>query len=236
MASKIYKFFLDNTEYTDSVDWSKAKLGWKRLPDDFHAINLKYVTQLEFVEDAYDYILTRLNTNGQCSRIELRIHYFNGTSYDQFYEGYLVLAQMEHDEWRKVFRIPAEDNSGISVLQENFDTEINIAQTTFTKGGLPLTIPSRVIAVRNYNSNATVNRTGYFFTDLLKGVLDYIFDNTIDITSTLFSANPPTTRVVQQILFNTHANIIGAGSLIFTYQNYFGEQFTVTAALDGATS
>lgn len=119
-------------------NWQDISITIER-DEDINGIITKFMTNLIFVGDGYDFILNELNTNGYCAEIPIKIEYRCDDNdafivFEQFPEGIIYINNCKFDLKKCEITTSIEDRSASTLLQKAKDIEVFIANDFFTIG------------------------------------------------------------------------------------------------------
>lgn len=133
------QFLLDDLLFDDPIDWRELETTIKR---DFvyNSVLANQDLDINFTGDAYDYLYTKLNTEGFCSKVKFVVQSStDGITYSTLLRGNLFLSDCVFNERTCNVSCNIEDNSFFAMINNNksLKTVINAGQS---KNGVAITV------------------------------------------------------------------------------------------------
>jgi len=228
-----FQFLINNTIIEDEpIGWDEAKLKIVRSKK-YRGLFVQYIGNLTFYGDGYDLINTVIETDGFCGEVLITIRKScgDGTITD-FFEGRVNLGEIKHDIQNCQITANIEDNLLSRLLSERGDVNVRLDATKSISGTISISIITRALLLHDYNTGAySISRYGYRVGDIFDFIVDYISDGEISFTSDFFQTDT-VSRVTGTIVFTNPTvdldSDFGAGDIDIVYEDYFGNQHTVT--------
>jgi hypothetical protein len=113
------QFLLDNVVYDSPKGWDEIETTIKR-DFQYNAVLANQDTQVDFTAEAYDYLHTKLQTDGFCTRVKFEMRYStDGLTYQNLLRGNLFLSDIEFNERTCTATVKIEDNSFYAMINNN---------------------------------------------------------------------------------------------------------------------
>ena len=237
MGIGTFRFLLDNTVVTNPKGFDEAQIKIKR-DDNLNALFYEYVTDLVFIGDGYDYLINKIESDGYCEDIYIRIEKScsDNDGYYNLFEGYIKLDESKVDEYVCEITVNAENNTLAQQIINFSENEFYI-ETNKGMGWVvsPPTIQNTGFV--QYNDISTsFNANTYKVIDVFQFLIDCMTKGTNQITvvSDYFTVDTPL-RQITTVKYNSPGQLLGVGTNTIVYTNYFGEQITATAPQQATT-
>lgn len=180
----MFKFYLDNTQVTDPINWDKFEESIVR-DDTLKCVLPKYEIKLTFGFDAYDYIIAQLKENGYCKLINIRVEQKCGSTYKIILNGYIFISDCIFRRSRSLVECEIiDDNYGARIYNNKaIKTYLN---TSTSKNGLPIyTTPYYDIDVFAPTTAGYLadKRRVIFWYDALKFLVEFMTDGLVGFES-----------------------------------------------------
>lgn len=236
-----YLFYLDGNLVDEPMGWDKSTRKLIRS-DKYKGIFIEYINDLIFQGDGFTYLNSILNNTGYgygfCTDVVVEIKYrcSDFENFSTYFDGIIKLEDAEIDIDKCQVKCNIEDNSVSQILENKGDVKVSFDSVETIDGDLlsPVPITAKVV---NQSSFAN-NRTGYLVYDSFQYILNYISNNQINFESNLLSdfltSNFGFSGAI--IFTNPGVDLIGAGNIVITYRNGFGETLTATSVKQGTVA
>ena len=241
MASQ-YLFFLDGIQVSEPIGWNESKRKLKRS-EKYKAIFIEYINDITFHSDGYTYLAGILDSDasyyyGFCTDVVIEIKYrcSEFANFESYFDGIIKLEDAEIDIDKCQIKVNLEDNSLSSVIENKGDIAVSF-DSTETIDGETLT-PVNFSATVVNSSGAGASRIGYNVADSFEYIINYISNNQIIFQSSLLTDHLTSNfGFSSNIVFtNPGVDLIGAGNIVITYRNGFGQTITATAVKQGTVA
>lgn len=178
------KFYLDNTEYDNPIGWDEISSKIERNLD-FNSLLVYQDSSLTFTGPAYDYLFSKLNTEGYCSIVDLRILYSGDC--DHTINGLIFVSDIEFNERACQAKCKIEDNSYFAKIRNNAKLLTSVYSGKSKNGG-SITIPMQYLTDTTGISNVRVNDNIPCIKvyDAFRYLVDFMSDGTLLFDSTAF--------------------------------------------------
>lgn len=180
------RYVIDGTVMVNEpLDWEKITITIEREKT-IKGLFVNYIEQLTFVGDAYNYLLSIINTVGFCSTPSISITEMDSSTSVTLngfsFTGLVVLSTAVLDRSRCTIKAGLQDNSLSGVLLQKKTFKLDIALNSKTLNGLTLAAP-----IVSIGMPAPVNnRYAISIFNLFQYILSYISDNQIVFVSDWF--------------------------------------------------
>lgn len=233
-----FKLFLDEEEYTGMITDELEKEFERSLKE--RGFLTKYSRDVEFVFDAYDYLVGLLQTS-PCASVDVLIQARGhaGALWSDFLEGVILVRDMTIDEQRCKVRVTIKDTSVFGIFFEMKDFEVSLEETESLNGTVSLTPP--LTEIHNFFSTAGVliiattsdYAQGYPILDTLDFICQYITDGRLTVASD-FMANLNGHWLQHRLSFVT-TPVVGE-TVVVTVEDFRGNTGIATVVSDGNTT
>ena len=134
------QFLLDDIIFDAPKGWEDIETTIKR-DFQYNSVLANQDTEVDFTGEAYDYLYTKLNTDGFCTRIKFEVRYStNGLTYSTLLRGNLFLSDIQFNERTCTATVKIEDNSYYAMINNNkgISTALDSGRS---KNGVAITVP-----------------------------------------------------------------------------------------------
>ena len=105
------KFLLDDLEFDSPKGWDEIETSIKR-DYEYNSVLSNQDTEVTFTGDAYEYLSSKLNSDGFCTKVKFVIQYSSDDiTYKTLLRGNLFLSDCEFNERTCEVTCKIEDNS-----------------------------------------------------------------------------------------------------------------------------
>lgn len=113
------QFLLDNVVYESPKEWDEIETSIKRDLQ-YNSVLANQDTSVEFTGDAYDFLHSKLQTDGFCTRVKFEMRSsVDGLTYRNLLRGNLFLSDIEFNERTCTATVKIEDNSFYAMINNN---------------------------------------------------------------------------------------------------------------------
>jgi hypothetical protein len=113
------QFLLDDIIFDSPKGWEDIETTIKR-DFQYNAVLANQDTEVDFTGEAYDYLYTKLRTDGFCTRIKFEVRYStDGLTYATLLRGNLFLSDIQFNERTCTATVKIEDNSYYAMINNN---------------------------------------------------------------------------------------------------------------------
>jgi hypothetical protein len=134
------QFLLDDIIFDAPKGWEDIETTIKR-DFQYNSVLANQDTEVDFSGEAYDYLYTKLNTDGFCTRIKFEVRYStDGITYRTLLRGNLFLSDIQFNERTCTATVKIEDNSYYAMINNNkgISTALDSGRS---KNGVAITVP-----------------------------------------------------------------------------------------------
>lgn len=178
------QFLLDDVIYDAPKGWEEIETTIKR-DYEYNSVLANQDTDIDFTGEAYDYLYTKLRTDGYCTKIkfEVRISY-DGITYRTLLRGNLFMSDIQFNERTCTATVKIEDNSYFAMINNN--KNINTAlDSGKSKNGVSITTPPIYVVdfldILTLGVARTVNC--YRVYDVFEYLIKFMSDGRLQFTS-----------------------------------------------------
>lgn len=133
------QFYLDDILFNDPINWKEIETTIKR-DNVYNSVLANQELDVTFTEQAYDYLYTKLKTDGYCTKVKFEIRTsVDGLTYSTLLRGNLFLSDCEFNERTCTATCKVEDNSFFAMINNNkgLQTTLNSGQS---KNGVAISV------------------------------------------------------------------------------------------------
>lgn len=113
------QFLLDDIIFDSPKGWEDIETSIKR-DFQYNSVLANQDTEVDFTGEAYDYLYTKLRTDGFCTRIKFEVRYStDGLTYSTLLRGNLFLSDIQFNERTCTATVKIEDNSYYAMINNN---------------------------------------------------------------------------------------------------------------------
>ena len=178
------KFLLDDLEFDSPKGWDEIETSIKR-DYEYNSVLSNQDTEVTFTGDAYEYLSSKLNSDGFCTKVKFVIQYSSDDiTYKTLLRGNLFLSDCEFNERTCEVTCKIEDNSYFAMINNNKSLETNPLSAQ-SKNGVAIQAPP-VYAVDFLDIitlGVSRNVNCYRVYDLFKYLIDFMSDGKLQFKS-----------------------------------------------------
>ena len=134
------QFLLDDIIFDSPKGWEDIETSIKR-DFQYNSVLANQDTEVDFTGEAYDYLYTKLRTDGFCTRIKFDVRYStDGLIYSTLLRGNLFLSDIQFNERTCTATVKIEDNSYYAMINNNksISTALDSGRS---KNGVSIPVP-----------------------------------------------------------------------------------------------
>lgn len=180
-------FLLDGNEVPNPKGWETMKTTIKRDAD-MDGILIYQDNELEFTGEGYDYLWSKAQSEGFCSRIEVDVtKQYNGLT-KRVLNGYIYVSDTTFNEKARTARVKIEDNTFFNTINNNKNLKV-VLTAGKSKNGVDIT-PCTKFDLEVYNiANDTVLRNCFAIRldDAFRYLIEYMSDGRVGFASDTFA-------------------------------------------------
>jgi hypothetical protein len=134
------QFLLDDIIFDSPKGWEDIETTIKR-DFQYNAVLANQDTEVDFTGEAYNYLYTKLRTDGFCTRIKFEVRYStDGLTYSTLLRGNLFLSDIQFNERTCTATVKIEDNSYYAMINNNKSIKTALISGR-SKNGVAITVP-----------------------------------------------------------------------------------------------
>jgi hypothetical protein len=134
------QFLLDDIVFDSPKGWEDIETTIKR-DFQYNAVLANQDTEVDFTGEAYDYLYTKLRTDGFCTRIKFEIrNSVDGITYYKLLRGNLFLSDIQFNERTCTATVKIEDNSYYAMINNNKSIK-TVLISGKSKNGVSIPVP-----------------------------------------------------------------------------------------------
>ena len=135
------QFLLDDVQYDAPKGWEEIETTIKR-DFQYNSVLANQDTDIEFSGEAYNYLYTKLTTEGYCSVIKFEVRYSSDDlTFRTLLRGNLFLSDIQFNERTCIANCKIEDNSFYAMINNNKQLATTL-DAGLSKNGVAITIPT----------------------------------------------------------------------------------------------
>lgn len=134
------QFLLDDIIFDSPKGWEDIETSIKR-DFQYNSVLANQDTEVDFTGEAYDYLYTKLRTDGFCTRVKFEVRYsIDGLIYSTLLRGNLFLSDIQFNERTCTATVKIEDNSYYAMINNNksISTALDSGRS---KNGVSIPVP-----------------------------------------------------------------------------------------------
>lgn len=230
-----FRFTLDPNgsplEVANPIGWDKAKIVIKR-DRRLRGVFINYITDLEFVKDAFDFIQSFIVTNGLGVNLDIRIERkcADNDPFEDFYDGQIYLSDVTFDIKLSHVKTKIEDNSLTQLLLRRRDMEVTLDSGSTLNGNalsdIETTFRAHAMSTGSYDFTGI---KGFILSEVWQYVISYLTDNEVTFESDHFQTN---SNELNHWRVTFDADFNAGNTITFKYSDVYGIQYTLTQAFD----
>lgn len=184
----MFKFYLDNIEVINPIDWDGFTESIVR-DNDIKAILPKYENTLTFTGDGYSFLFDKYFQNGFCKIVRLRVEeYCNSVNPTLVFNGSIFISDCIFNVNKCTVECHITDDSFGARIYNNKSIK-TILSGNLTKNGQTLTpaTPTPIYFFNCQTSDPDYTRNVYTYYETLKFLIAFISDNEVGFESDYLS-------------------------------------------------
>ncbi len=179
------QFLLDDVIYDAPKGWEDIETTIKR-DFEYNSVLANQDTDVDFTGEAYDYLYTKLHSDGFCTKIKFEVRYStDGITYRTLLRGNLFMSDIQFNERTCTATVKIEDNSYYAMINNNKSISTTL-DSGKSKNGVSITIPT-VYQVDFLNiatlAVARANVNCYRVYDAFEYLIKFMSDGRLQFTS-----------------------------------------------------
>lgn len=134
------QFLLDDIIYDAPKGWEDIETTIKR-DYEYNSVLANQDNDVDFTGEAYDYLYTKLRTDGYCTKIKFEVRIStDGITYRTLLRGNLFMSDIQFNERTCTATVKIEDNSYFAMINNNKSISTTL-DTGRSKNGVSITTP-----------------------------------------------------------------------------------------------
>jgi hypothetical protein len=134
------QFLLDDVIYDAPKGWEDIETSIKR-DFQYNAVLANQDTDVDFTGEAYDYLYTKLRTDGYCTKTKFEVRISDdGITYRTLLRGNLFMSDIQFNERTCTATVKIEDNSYYAMINNNKSISTTL-DSGKSKNGVSITTP-----------------------------------------------------------------------------------------------
>lgn len=134
------QFLLDDVQYDAPKGWEEIETTIKR-DYQYNSVLANQDTEVDFSGDAYDYLYTKLKTEGFCSKVKFEVRYSSDElTFRTLLRGNLFLSDIQFNERTCIATCKIEDNSYYAMINNNKSLATSL-DSGLSKNGVAISTP-----------------------------------------------------------------------------------------------
>ena len=134
------QFLLDDVQYDAPKGWEEIETSIKR-DFQYNAVLANQDTQIDFSGEAYNYLYTKLRTEGFCTRVKFEIRISSDDlTFRTLLRGNLFVSDIEFNERTCIATCKIEDNSYYAMINNNKQLATTL-DSGLSKNGVAISVP-----------------------------------------------------------------------------------------------
>lgn len=178
------QFLLDDVQYDAPKGWEDIETTIKR-DYEYNSVLANQDTEVEFSGDGYNYLYTKLNTEGYCSKVKFEIRISSDDlTFRTLLRGNLFLSDMQFNERTCIATCKIEDNSYYAMINNNKSLATAL-DSGLSKNGVAITTPPvYVVQFQNMLTLAVAQTVNcYRVYDVFRYMIDFMSDGKLQFAS-----------------------------------------------------
>lgn len=178
------QFLLDDTLFDAPKGWDEIETTIKR-DYQYNSVLANQDTEVEFSGDGYDYLYTKLRTEGYCSTVKFEVRYSSDDlTFRTLLRGNLFLSDIQFNERTCIATCKIEDNSYYAMINNNKSLATAL-DSGLSKNGVAIsTPPVYVVDFLNLYTLAVARTVNcYRVYDVFKYMIDFMSDGKLQFAS-----------------------------------------------------
>jgi len=134
------QFLLDDIIYDAPKGWEDIETTIKR-DYEYNSVLANQDTDVDFTGEAYNYLYTKLRTDGYCTKIKFEVRISaDGITYRTLLRGNLFMSDIQFNERTCTATVKIEDNSYYAMINNNKSISTTL-DSGRSKNGLAISVP-----------------------------------------------------------------------------------------------
>ena len=134
------QFLLDDIIFDAPKGWEEIETTIKR-DYEYNSVLANQDTDVDFTGEAYDYLYTKLRTDGYCTKIKFEVRISDdGITYRTLLRGNLFMSDIQFNERTCTATVKIEDNSYFAMINNNKSISTTL-DSGKSKNGVSITTP-----------------------------------------------------------------------------------------------
>lgn len=134
------QFLLDDVQYDAPKGWEEIETTIKR-DYQYNSVLANQDTEVDFSGDAYDYLYTKLKTEGFCGKVKFEVRYSSDElTFRTLLRGNLFLSDIQFNERTCIATCKIEDNSYYAMINNNKSLATSL-DSGLSKNGVAISTP-----------------------------------------------------------------------------------------------
>jgi hypothetical protein len=135
------QFLLDDVQYDAPKGWEEIETSIKR-DFQYNSVLANQDTEVDFSGEAYNYLYTKLRTEGFCTRVKFEIRISSDDlTFRTLLRGNLFVSDIQFNERTCIATCKIEDNSYYAMINNNKSLATTL-DTGLSKNGVAITVPA----------------------------------------------------------------------------------------------
>ena len=135
------QFLLDDVQYDAPKGWDEIETTIKR-DFQYNSVLANQDTEVDFSGEAYNYLYTKLRTEGFCTRVKFEIRISSDDlTFRTLLRGNLFVSDIQFNERTCIATCKIEDNSYYAMINNNKSLATTL-DTGLSKNGVAITVPA----------------------------------------------------------------------------------------------
>ena len=178
------QFLLDDVQYDAPKGWEEIETSIKR-DFQYNAVLANQDTQIDFSGEAYNYLYTKLRTEGFCTRVKFEIRISSDDlTFKILLRGNLFVSDIEFNERTCIATCKIEDNSYYAMINNNKSLATTL-DSGLSKNGVAISTPPiyAVDFLDILTLGVARNVNCYRVYDVFKYLIEFMSDGRLQFTS-----------------------------------------------------
>jgi len=178
------QFLLDDVIYDSPKGWDEIETTIKR-DYQYNSVLANQDTEVDFSGEAYDYLFTKLRTDGFCTKVKFEVRYStDDLTFRTLIRGNLFLSDVQFNERTCIATCKIEDNSFYAMINNNKSLKTSL-DTGLSKNGVAIaTPPLYVVGFQNILSLAISQYVNcYRVYDAFEYLINFMSDGRLQFKS-----------------------------------------------------
>ena len=178
------QFLLDDVQYDAPKGWEEIETSIKR-DFQYNSVLANQDTEVDFSGEAYNYLYTKLRTEGFCTRVKFEIRISNdGLTFRTLLRGNLFVSDIQFNERTCIATCKIEDNSYYAMINNNKSLATAL-DSGLSKNGVAISTPPiyAVDFLDILTLGVARNVNCYRVYDVFKYLIEFMSDGRLQFTS-----------------------------------------------------